>query len=140
MTGIVLSLLAAMGFGATAVFAKAGLQGMPTRYGTLISLAVSATAAMAIAAALHPGEIVELGAVSLGWLFLVGLFNFPVGRMFNYMSVRLAGVSKASTVVATSPLFATGLAVVILGESVNAVTLAGTALIIGGLALTLYEK
>ena len=140
MTGIVLSLLAAMGFGATAVFAKVGLQGMPTRYGTLISLAVSATAAMAIAAALHPGEIVELGAVSLGWLFLVGLFNFPVGRMFNYMSVRLAGVSKASTVVATSPLFATGLAVVILGESVNAVTLAGTALIIGGLALTLYEK
>ena len=70
----------------------------------------------------------------------MGLFNFPVGRMFNYMSVRLAGVSKASTVVATSPLFATGLAVVILGESVNAVTLAGTALIIGGLALTLYEK
>ena len=140
MTGIVLSLLAAMGFGATAVFAKVGLQGMPTRYGTLISLAVSATAAMAIAPALHPGEIVELGAVSLAWLFLVGLFNFPVGRMFNYMSVRLAGVSKASTVVATSPLFATGLAVVILGESVNAVTLAGTALIIGGLALTLYEK
>ena len=140
MTGIVLSLLAAMGFGATAVFARVGLQGMSTRYGTLISLAVSATAAMAIAAALHPGEIVGLGAVSLGWLFLVGLFNFPVGRMFNYMSVRLAGVSKASTVVATSPLFATGLAVVILGESVNAVTLAGTALIIGGLALTLYEK
>ena len=140
MTGIVLSLLAAMGFGATAVFAKLGLQGMPTRYGTLISLAVSATAAMAIAAAMHPGEIVGLGAVSLGWLFLVGLFNFPVGRMFNYMSVRLAGVSKASTVVATSPLFATGLAVVILGESVNAVTLAGTASIISGLALTLYEK
>ena len=140
MTGIVLSLLAAMGFGATAVFARVGLQGMSTRYGTLISLAVSATAAMAIAAALHPGEIVGLGAVSLGWLFLVGLFNFPVGRMFNYMSVRLAGVSKASTVVATSPLFATGLAVVILGESVNAVTLAGTASIIGGLALTLYEK
>ena len=140
MTGIVLSLLAAMGFGATAVFARVGLQGTSTRYGTLISLAVSATAAMAIAAALHPGEIVGLGAVSLGWLFLVGLFNFPVGRMFNYMSVRLAGVSKASTVVATSPLFATGLAVVILGESVNAVTLAGTALIIGGLALTLYEK
>ena len=140
MTGIVLSLLAALGFGATAVFARLGLQGMPTRYGTLISLAVSATAAMAIAAALHPGEIVGLGAVSLGWLFLVGLFNFPVGRMFNYMSVRLAGVSKASTVVATSPLFATGLAVIILGESVNAVTLAGTVAIIGGLALTLSEK
>ena len=140
MTGIVLSLLAALGFGATAVFARLGLQGIPTRYGTLISLAVSAAAAMAIAAVLHPGEIVGLAAVSLGWLFLVGMFNFPVGRMFNYMSVRLAGVSKASTVVATSPLFATGLAVIILGESVNAVTLAGTVSIIGGLALTLYEK
>ena len=140
MTGIVLSLLAALGFGATAVFARMGLQGIPTSYGTLISLTVSTTGAMAIAAVLHPGEIVGLGAVSLAWLFLVGLFNFPVGRMFNYMSVRLAGVSKASTVVATSPLFATGLAIVILGEPVNTAMIAGTVLIIGGLGLTLYEK
>ena len=140
MIGIVLSLLAATGFGATAVFARMGLQGIPTSYGTLISLTVSTTGAMAIAVVLHPGEIVGLGAASLGWRFLVGLFNFPVGRMFNYMSVRLAGVSKASTVVATSPLFATGLAIVILGEPVNTATIAGTVLIIGGLALTLYEK
>ena len=140
MIGIIFSLLAASGFAATAVFARNALQRMSTPYGTLLSLCVSTVAAMIIAAALHPGEFAGLSAAALGWLFLVGLFNFPLGRMFNYTSVRLVGVSKASTVVATSPFFATVLAVFILGEKVNAVTLAGTVAVIGGLALTLNQE
>ena len=140
MIGIIFSLLAASGFAATAVFARNALQRMSTPYGTLLSLCVSTVAAMIIAAALHPGEFAGLNAAALGWLFLVGLFNFPLGRMFNYTSVRLVGVSKASTVVATSPFFATVLAVFILDEKVNAVTLVGTVAVIGGLALTLNQE
>ncbi len=140
MIGILFSLLAASGFAMTAVFARTALQRMPTPYGTLLSLFVSTVAAMIIAAILHPGELLGIGMVALGWLFLVGLFNFPLGRMFNYTSVRLVGVSKASTVVATSPLFATILAVIILGERVGPVTLLGTVAVIGGLALTLNQE
>ena len=70
----------------------------------------------------------------------MGFLNFPLGRMFNYTSVTLVGVSKASTVVATSPLFATILAVIILGERVSPITLLGTVAVIGGLALTLNQK
>ena len=140
MIGILFSLLAASGFAATAVFARTALQRMSTPYGTLLSLFVSTVAAMIIAAALHPDEITGLGWAALGWLFLVGLFNFPLGRMFNYTSVRLAGVSKASTVVATSPLFATVLAVIFLGEKVSAISLVGTLAVIGGLALILNQE
>ena len=140
MIGILFSLLAASGFAMTAVFARTALQRMPTPYGTLLSLFVSTVAAMIIAAVLHPDELLGIGMVALGWLFLVGLFNFPLGRMFNYTSVRLVGVSKASTVVATSPLFATILAVIILGERVGPVTLLGTVAVIGGLALTLNQE
>ena len=140
MTGILFSLLAASGFAMTAVFARTALQRMPTPYGTLLSLFVSTVAAMAIAAVLHPDELLGIGMVALGWLFLVGLFNFPLGRMFNYTSVRMVGVSKASTVVATSPLFATILAVIILGERVGPITLLGTVAVIGGLALTLNQE
>ena len=140
MTGIVFSLLAASGFAATAVFARTALQRMSTPYGTLLSLFVSTVAAMAIAAVLHPDELLGIGVVALGWLFLVGFLNFPLGRMFNYTSVRMVGVSKASTVVATSPLFATILAVIILGETVGPITLLGTVAVIGGLALTLNQE
>ena len=140
MTGIVFSLLAASGFAATAVFARTALQRMSTPYGTLLSLFVSTVAAMIIVAVLHPDELLGLGLVALGWLFLVGLLNFPLGRMFNYTSVRMVGVSKASTVVATSPLFATVLAVIFLGERVSPITLLGTVAVIGGLALTLNQK
>ncbi len=139
MTGILFSLLAASGFAATAVFARTALQRMSTPYGTLLSLFVSTVAAMIIAAVLHPGELLGIGVVALGWLFLVGFLNFPLGRMFNYTSVRMVGVSKASTVVATSPLFATVLAVIILGESVSPITLLGTVAVIGGLALMLNQ-
>ena len=139
MTGILFSLLAASGFAATAVFARTALQRMSTPYGTLLSLFVSTVAAMIIAAVLHPGELLGIGVVALGWLFLVGFLNFPLGRMFNYTSVRMVGVSKASTVVATSPLFATVLAVIFLGESVSPITLLGTVAVIGGLALTLNQ-
>ena len=140
MTGIVFSLLAASGFAATAVFARTALQRMSAPYGTLLSLFVSTVAAMIIAAVLHPDELLGIGVVALGWLFLVGFLNFPLGRMFNYTSVTMVGVSKASTVVATSPLFATILAVIILGERVSPITLLGTVAVIGGLALTLNQK
>ena len=140
MTGIIFSLLAASGFAATAVFARTALQRMSAPYGTLLSLFVSTVAAMAIAAILHPDELLGIGVVALGWLFLVGFLNFPLGRMFNYTSVTMVGVSKASTVVATSPLFATILAVIILGERVSPITLLGTVAVIGGLALTLNQK
>ena len=140
MTGILFSLLAALGFAATAVFARTALQRMSTPYGTLLSLFVSTVAAMIIAAVLHPDELLGIGVVALGWLFLVGFLNFPLGRMFNYTSVRMVGVSKASTVVATSPLFATVLAVIILGETVSPITLLGTVAVIGGLALTLNQE
>ena len=140
MTGIIFSLLAASGFAATAVFARTALQRMSAPYGTLLSLFVSTVAAMAIAAVLHPDELLGISAVALGWLFLVGFLNFPLGRMFNYTSVTMVGVSKASTVVATSPLFATILAVIILGERVSPITLLGTVAVIGGLALTLNQK
>ena len=140
MTGIIFSLLAASGFAATAVFARTALQRMSAPYGTLLSLFVSTVAAMAIAAVLHPDELLGISAVALGWLFLVGFLNFPLGRMFNYTSVTMVGVSKASTVVATSPLFATILAVIILGERVSPITLLGIVAVIGGLALTLNQE
>ena len=74
------------------------------------------------------------------YLFFGVLFNFPLGRLFNYLALRFAGVSKASTVVATSPLFGTALAVAFLGEIINIKIFIGAVVIVIGIALILSEE
>lgn len=140
MIGISLSLLAGLGFALTAVFARLGLQHISTTSGTLISLVFSTVGAMVILLIVKPSDVSSLNLEKLLWLFFVGLFNFPLGRLFNYIGVRFAGVSKASTIVATSPLFGTALAVAFLGELVNIKIITGAVIIVIGIALILLEE
>ena len=140
MIGISLSLLAGLGFALTAVFARLGLQHISTTSGTLISLFFSTLGAMIILLIVKPSDVSSLNGEKLLWLFSVGLFNFPLGRLFNYLGVRFAGVSKASTVVATSPLFGTALAVAFLGEMINIKIFIGAVVIVIGIALILSEE
>ena len=140
MPGIILGLSAALGFGLSAIFARLALQHMRVTTGTLISLIVGTAIAMAIAFAIYPDKILGLGAVAFLWFLLSGFINFPLGRLFNYISVSLAGVSRATPIVGASPLFATTLAVTIGGESLSLLTLLGTFSIIGGLALILSQR
>jgi len=63
-----------------------------------------------------------------------------MGRLLNYTSVRLAGVSRASPVVGASPLFAIVLAITVGGESIDLPTLLGAFSIIGGLFLVLSQR
>lgn len=140
MDGVVLGLTAALGFGGSAVFARLGLQYMRSTTGTVISLLVGTAIMLTLALALHPDEIFALSGVVLLWLLLSAIINFPMGRLLNYTSVRLAGVSRASPIVGSSPLFALALAVTIGGESVTIPTLLGTFSIIGGLFLVLSQR
>ena len=140
MPGVVFSLLAATGFGATAVFARLGLQHIRPTSGTLISLMVSTALAMIVALSLHSREIFGLDGAVFLWLALAGALNFPLGRLLNYTGVLFAGVSRASTIVGISPLFAAAFAVLVAGESVNAPILLGTVSIVGGLAMILGQE
>lgn len=140
MLGIVFSLLAATGFGTTAIFARLGLPHIRTTSGTLISLMVSTALTMSIALALHPREIVGLSGAVFLWLALAGALNFPLGRLLNYTGTLLAGVSRASAIVGISPLFAAAFAVLVAGESVNAPIILGTVSIAGGLAMILGKE
>ena len=140
MLGIVLSLLAATGFGATAIFARLGLPHIRTTSGTLISLMVSTALTTSIALALHPREIVGLSGVVFLWLALAGALNFPLGRLLNYTGVRIVGVSRATPLIGAAPLFAMILAITIGGETINLLTLLGTLLIVGGGVLILSQR
>jgi drug/metabolite transporter (DMT)-like permease len=140
MLGVLFSLLATLGFGSTVVFARVAFQHMHVTTGTLASLVVSTALTMSIAVILSPHEIAGLSAEAYAWIFLAGLLTFPVGRLLNYASTYLVGVARASPIVGSSPLFATALAVVLTGESLNAPIILGTLAIIGGVALILGQQ
>jgi drug/metabolite transporter (DMT)-like permease len=67
---------------------------------------------------------------------VVGILNFPLGRFFNYLSISHLGVGRSTPILASAPLFAMVLAVIFTGETISAGTIAGTALILTGLYVT----
>ena len=140
MLGLVLGLSAALGFGSSAVFARLGLQHVRSTTGTLASLVAGTGIAMALALGLHFRDILALSGTAFLWLLLVGALNFPLGRLLNFTGVSLAGVSKTSSIVSSSPLFAAIFAISIGGETISAPILLGTLTIMGGLALILSQR
>ena len=140
MLGIVLSLAAAAGFGGSAVLARIGLQYVSPVTGTFISLLVGIVITTTLAFFFHYEDIVSLAAIAFAWFLLVGILNYPLGRLLNYNSVSKVGVSRAAPVVGASPLFAAGLAVAFGGETMNLPIFVGTVAIIGGIALIVGQK
>ncbi len=140
MLGIALGLSAAFGFGASAIFARLGLEHMRATTGTLVSLVVGTVVTLALALVFSWDEVFALSSVALLWLLLAGIINFPLGRLLNFTGVHLAGVSRSTTLVGASPLFATIAAITLGGESVTVPVLLGTLAIIGGLALIVSQR
>lgn len=139
MLGVLFGLSAALGFGASAVFARVGLQHMRSTTGTLISLVVGTVITIVLAFIFRAPEILALEGIAFAWFLLSGAVNFPIGRLLNFTGVSMAGVSRSSPIIGAAPLFATVLAVTVGGESVNAPILLGTLAVIGGIALILSQ-
>lgn len=140
MLGILLGLSAAAGFGGSAVLARVGLQYVKPVTGTLISLFVGIIVTTILAFAFNYQDIRGLAAIAFAWFLLVGILNYPMGRLLNYNSVSKLGVSKAAPIVGASPLFAAALAITIGGETMNLYIFVGTVAIISGIALIVSQK
>ncbi len=138
--GVGYGLVSALGFGATAIFARVGMRHVRPTTGTAVSLIIGAMVTMAIALSLHAAEIVALGAAAFGFILLNATLSYPVGRLFNFIGVHFAGASRASIIIGASPLFSAVLAVWLLDEEINATILVGTVLIIVGIGVVLSSR
>lgn len=138
--GVGLAFIAAIGFGATAVLARIGMRHIRPTTGVFVSLVIGAIATMSIAASLHWKEIIGLGMAAFGLILLNAFLSYPGGRLFNFIGVRLAGASRASIIIGTSPLFTAGLAVWLIGEQLTVEILIGTVLIICGIGVILSSQ
>ena len=76
-----------------------------------------------------------LSSTAIGWIALLGLLNYLLGRFLNFNSIRLAGVSRAAPLLAVAPLVAVTLGVLLGGESLSPLIALGTLTIVGGVVL-----
>lgn len=80
---------------------------------------------------LTPRALVAFGAA--------GLVGTMLGRAFYFAGIERVGASRAEPVKGTMPLFATGVAVVVLGETVSVGRIGGIALVVCGVAVLSRE-
>lgn len=137
---ILLSLLAAVTWGASSVFARLGLQHMRSTTGTVVSLAAGVVMVGALALALYGGEMFSLPAIAYAWFALLGVISYPLGRLLNFAGVRLAGVGKTTPILAGAPLVAATLGVLLGGESLTLPLALGLGAIVTGVVLIVTAR
>ncbi len=127
-----LALLTSIFYATTLVSARKGLQySTPI---TVTSVSVLTQNVLLWGGLFWSGGIPRVAPVAF-WIFvLVGVSQFGV-RMFSYTGVNKIGASRSSALQSVSPLVSTLIAMIFLHEQPHAGVLAGTVLVVGGIAL-----
>jgi drug/metabolite transporter (DMT)-like permease len=137
MLAIAFGILASVCFAAASLLAQRGLYLAPTPWGAWVTLVANTVFLLAFHFILYPGAPIFVAA-NLTFV-AVGLFVPGATRVLTFRGIRTMGSSVTSTIVNTTPMFSTLLAVLILGERPGPLVLAGVALIVGGLAIISWE-
>ena len=116
ITAILFALLAATGLGSSAIFTRKGLEHLPTAIGTIVSLIASFIVLASAAILVYGFQSFSIPMVMFYILIFIGIINYPIGRYMNFTSVRLAGVSRSSPLLASAPLVSSGLAIIFTNE------------------------
>ncbi len=135
MDAVLLALASAILFGATTVAMRVAF-----RAGGLAEGGALFTVLVAIGVVL-PVAVVQGGVTTDVWPFLVaGLLGPGLSQFLFTFAVREAGAARTSVVIGTGPLFSIVIAVVLLGEPLEAALVAGALLIVVGGLLFVSER
>ena len=140
MLAVGLALLAALGFAATAIFARVGMQGVKPVPSTLISLVVGLFPVLLLALLFAMPDIRALTLAGYGWLLGLGALTFIGGRVVSYIAIYMLGASRSSALLGTGVVFATIFAITLAGERPHPVLLLGTAGVVIGLLIATQDS
>src|SRR5256886_14375972 len=115
------------------IYIRQGLRGRGRYAGFWINLVVGTVGLWA--AVLLTGGFGRLSAPGIAFFVLAGLIGTVAGRLLRFVSIEKVGASIAAALINLHPLFATGVAILLLGERVTAPILAGTVVIVLGTIL-----
>ena len=133
-------MLAACGFGFSAIFARLAGRGIDVPTGTALSVIASLTLAVIPALVLDLPAFAEIPIVGFLWVALLAFINYPLARMLNFLAITKIGAARASPLFSSSPLWATVLAVIFLGERPHWVVVIGTLCIVAGAIIIVTER
>ncbi|QEH34551.1 EamA-like transporter family protein [Aquisphaera giovannonii] len=137
MSWVIYAGLSALFAGLTAVLAKIGVDQVPSNVATLVRTVVILAFAAGIVAA--TGQMPALRSISgRSWLALV-LSGVATGCswLFYFAALKAGPISGVAPIDKLSFVIAMALGVLVLGEAVKPLTLAGAGLILCGVLLTL---
>ena len=133
-----LALLSAFLFGAMTVVLRFALQRSPGAELGALATTVTALAVSLVALALRPPGGGDAGGLAL--FLLVGILAPGGSQLLFTMAVRDAGPSRTSVVVGAAPLISVAIAIVVLGEPIQAALVVGALLVVAGGVLLALER
>ena len=131
MLPIVFGLLTSLCFAIASLLAQRGYFAAPARWGAWVTIAVNAFFLLAAHFILQSDT--RLFAADNLIFIAVGLFVPGLTRVLSFRGIRAMGSSVTSTIVNTTPMFSTVLAILILDERPAPLVVLGVALTVGGL-------
>ena len=140
MTAIGLAILALMGFGSAAIFARVGMQRVGPLPVTFISLCFSFLASAMLAVIFALPDFWALPLIVLLWCLMLGAFNFLGGRNLSFLAIGRIGAARAGAIVGTSAVFASILAIALTGERPHWIVILGTLVVVAGLVTALGKN
>ena len=137
MTGALWAIVAGVGFGLFQTLNRRAVAGMDVFVATFMQLMISALVLMSVCFASQDMSALW-NAPWRAWLnfSLAGLIHFFLGWTFLNASQKRIGAARTSALVGTTPLFASAISLITLGEVPTLVSLAGIALIVAGVFVT----
>ncbi|MBI4336619.1 MAG: DMT family transporter [Chloroflexi bacterium] len=133
--GILLALLAAVCWGSGALMTRKAVERLRPTVSVAVSVLSGFLVVMTLALIFHWRAVWELPGRAFLWFLLAGFLNFFLSRHLNFISIRLAGVSRGALLGGTYPLFALLFAIAFAGEKLTVPVLLGTLAVVGGVAL-----
>ncbi len=124
-------MVTAFSFGLSAVLVRRGLSESTAVTATLVISGVQ-VAVLSLLLLLSPPS---LSWAAVGYFVVAGLLAATMGRTLNYMSIDRLGVPISTSLSGTNPLFTIVFASILIGDAVETSTVAGTALVVAGIAL-----
>jgi len=138
VAGVGLATLAALGWAGQYVCIRVGTEHGRVTDAMLVSLACNVALLVPAALAVH-GSAHGLTPVAAAGFAAAGLAGSFLSRLLQFHSTRRIGASRTAPTVSSSALVATGLAVLLLGETVTPAHVAGILLIVAGVAVVSTE-
>jgi drug/metabolite transporter (DMT)-like permease len=137
MLAIAFGILASLCFAAASLLAQRGLHVQPTPWGAWVTIAANTIFLLVVHCLLDPSA--SIFTMENLTFVAVGLFVPGLTRVLSFRGIRTMGSAITSTIVNTTPMFSTALAILILGERPGPLVLFGVALIVSGLVIISWE-